>query len=347
MGQSLYFTGPRDVAVRQRECPDPEAGEVRVRTEYSAVSPGTELLVYRGDAPTEMTTDETLDTLSGSFEFPLQYGYAVVGRVTETGPDVDSEWVGQRVFAFNPHESHFCAPVSDLLAVPEDCSSEAAAFLPTVETAVNFLHDGAPLLGERVAVFGQGLVGLLTTGLLANYPLDSLVTLDCYESRRARSAELGADATLDPRKGECASAGEDACASERIREQFGDEGTDLTYELSGQPGALDSAIAATGYDGRVVIGSWYGTKPVELDLGGRFHRSRVRVESSQVSTIDPELRGRWSKDRRLDVAWDELADLSPERFVTHEFDIEEAERAYRLLDEHPEDALGVLFRYES
>lgn len=325
------------MAVREREQSAPESGEVRVRAECSAVSPGTELLVYRGDAPSEMATDETLDSLSGSFDFPLQYGYAVVGRVTEVGPDVDSTWNDQRVFAFNPHESQFCVPVSDLLVVPDDCPSEAAAFLPTVETAVNLLQDGAPILGERVAVFGQGLVGLLTTALLARCPLDSLVTLDCYESRRERSAELGADVVLDPER--------ERNSSERIRERFGGDGADLTYELSGQPVALDSAIEATGYDGRVVVGSWYGNKPAELDLGGRFHRSRVRVESSQVSTIDPELRGRWNKERRLDVAWNRLAELSLEQFVTHEFDIEEAQRAYRLLDRRPEDALGVLFRY--
>ncbi|MFC4449025.1 zinc-dependent alcohol dehydrogenase [Halorussus aquaticus] len=345
--RSLYFTGDGAVEVREREIPDPDEGEVRVRAERSAVSPGTELLVYRGEVPTGMAADATIDALSGGFEFPLRYGYAVVGRVTATGPSVDSAWEDRRVFGFNPHESHFCAPVSDVLAVPEDCSAAAATFLPNVETAVNFLHDGAPRLGERAAVFGQGVVGLLTTALLADCPLDRLVTVDRHAARRERSLELGADAALDPDGHDFGGEGD---PGERIRERLGraDEeaaGADLTYELSGCPDALDSAIAATGYDGRVVVGSWYGTKPAELDLGGRFHRSRVSVESSQVSTIDPELRGRWSKDRRLAVAWDRLHEVDPERFLTHEFDVGEAGRAYELLDENPADALGVTFRY--
>jgi threonine dehydrogenase-like Zn-dependent dehydrogenase len=216
-------------------------------------------------------------------------------------------------------------------------------------------------------------VGLLTTALLGECPLGELVTVDRYPERRARSLELGADVALD--------ADEDD-VGERIRERFGqnadevagDEkdgptgsekdggtggddstgaeisggdvlGADLTYELSGCPDALDSAISATGYDGRVMVGSWYGTKPTELDLGGRFHRSRVRLESSQVSTIEPDLRGRWSKDRRLAVAWDRLREIGPEQFVTHEFDISEAEEAYELLDENPSEALGVIFKY--
>jgi 2-desacetyl-2-hydroxyethyl bacteriochlorophyllide A dehydrogenase len=337
--RSLYFTGPREVVVRKREVPDPDEGEVLVRADRSVVSPGTELLVYRGEAPAELPADEQLDALAGTFEFPLQYGYAVVGRIAATGGGVDSSWRDRRVFAFNPHESHFCAPVEDLLVVPEDCSSVAAAFLPNVETAVNLVQDGAPRLGERVAVFGQGIVGLLTTALLADCPLAELVTVDRHAARREHSAELGADATLDPDSGD---------AAERIRDRLGggeSDGADLTYELSGCPNALDSAIDATGYDGRVVVGSWYGTKPAELDLGGRFHRSRVSVESSQVSTIAPELRGRWSKDRRLAVAWDRLRDIDPERFVTHEFELSEAGEAYELLDQRPADALGVTFRY--
>ncbi|WP_276300149.1 zinc-dependent alcohol dehydrogenase [Halorussus lipolyticus] len=350
MPRSLYFTGNGEVEVRERELPTPGEDEVLVRTERSAVSPGTEMLVYRGEVPTGMAADATIDALAGTFEFPLRYGYAAVGRVEEAGPGVDTSWEGREVFGFNPHESHFCAPVSDLLVVPDDCSAEEATFLPNVETAVNFLQDGAPRLGERVAVFGQGVVGLLTTALLGECPVSDLVTVDYYLSRRERSLELGADTALDP-------AAEDRDAGDRIRERLGGgdgtrnpdadraAGADLTYELTGCPDALDSAVSATGYDGRVVVGSWYGTKPTELDLGGRFHRSRVSLESSQVSTIDPELRGRWSKDRRLSLAWEKLRDIGPERFVTHEFDVSEAGRAYELLDENPSEALGVIFEY--
>ncbi|UPV72852.1 zinc-binding alcohol dehydrogenase [Halorussus limi] len=348
--RSLYFTGDGAVEVREREVPDPDEGEVRVRTERSAVSPGTELLVYRGEVPTGMAADATIDALAGTFEFPLRYGYAAVGRVEAVGPGVDSSWLDRRVFGFNPHESHFCAPVGDVLAVPDGCSATEATFLPNVETAVNLVQDGAPRLGERAVVFGQGVVGLLTAALLGRFPLADLVTLDRYPARRERSLELGADAALAP----------DGDVGERVRDQLEDgegdgedgdgdavdtAGADLTYELSGCPDALDSAISATGYDGRVVVGSWYGTKPAELDLSGRFHRSRVSVESSQVSTIAPELRGRWSKDRRLDVAWDRLREVSPERFVTHEFDVSDAAEAYELLDENPGEALGVVFEY--
>jgi threonine dehydrogenase-like Zn-dependent dehydrogenase len=224
--------------------------------------------------------------------------------------------------------------------VPAALSPEEAAFLPNMETAVNFLMDGQPLIGERVVVFGQGVVGLLTTALLARLPLARLVTLDRYPRRRDFSLTLGAHASLDP-EGPDALAHLHAC----LHDESAPAGADLTYELSGNPGALDQAIAATGFNGRVVIGSWYGQKRAPLNLGGRFHRSRIHLISSQVSTIAPQWTGRWTKPRRLQVAWQMLQQVRPAQLITHRFPIAEAGAAYALLDRHPEEALQVLLTY--
>ena len=336
--RSLYFTEPRTVEVREREVPDPGDGEVLVRAERSVVSPGTEMLVYRGEAPAELAADEELDALSGTFEFPFRYGYAVVGRVAATGPGVDPSWRDRRVFGFNPHESHFVADPSNLVPVPGDRTDAEAALLPNAETAVNFALDARPRVGERVAVFGQGLVGLLTTAVLADFPLASLRTTDCYETRRAMSTALGADESVAP-------ARDDAVERLRGDGEHGADGVDLAVELSGDPAALDRAIDATGFDGRVVVGSWYGTKRADLDLGGRFHRSRIELVSSQVSTVDPELRGRWTSERRIETAWDRIARTDVDPLITHRMPIEDAAEAYRLLDETPGEAIGVLLTY--
>jgi alcohol dehydrogenase len=119
------------------------------------------------------------------------------------------------------------------------------------------------------------------------------------------------------------------------------QGADLTYELSGNPAALDQAIAATGFSGRVVIGSWYGQKRVDINLGGRFHRSRIRLISSQVSTL-AQVERRWSKARRLQVAWWMLEQVQPARLITHRFPLAQAAQAYAMLDQHPEEAMQVI-----
>nr|WP_223174328.1 zinc-binding alcohol dehydrogenase [Halorubrum aquaticum] len=314
--------------------PTPAGDEVRVRTTVSAISSGTERLVYRGEAPTDLPADPTLESLDGDLSFPLSYGYAAVGEVDAVGDEVDPDWLGRRAFAFEPHASAFTASPEELHPVPEGITDAQAALFPTVETAVNFLMDGNPRIGERVGVFGQGMVGLATTALLADAPLSELVTVDACSARRERSERLGADLSLPP----------GANAVDRLRE--GDPpGRDLTYELSGAPAALDDAISATGYDGRVLVGSWYGTKPAELDLGRSFHRGRIAVESSQVSTIEPALRGRWSLDRRREVAWDRLARLDLDPILTHRIPLADAGDAYELLEERPDEAVGVLLTY--
>jgi 2-desacetyl-2-hydroxyethyl bacteriochlorophyllide A dehydrogenase len=351
MTRRVYFTGPGDVAVRVEPVDDPGPGELRVDTEVSAISPGTELLVYRGQVREGLPADETIDALSGSLSYPLSYGYAAVGTVVEAGAGVDDGWLGETVFAFHPHAGEFVAPVDDVSPVPEGLDPATAALLPNVETAVNFLLDGSPRVGERAVVFGQGVVGLLTTALLSAAPLSELVTVDCYETRRRLSASLGADRSVEPAaveevvRGWTADGGAGP-AGPAAPTDDGPDRADLTFELSGNPDALDAAIDVTGYGGRIVVGSWYGTERAELGLDGRFHRSRIELVSSQVSTVAPERRGRWTKGRRLATAWRRLAEIETDPLVTHRMDVGDAPRAYDLLDEHPEEAVQVLLTYD-
>ena len=338
--QSLYFNEPFQVSLREEPLSSPGPGQVVVRTLMSAISSGTELLIYRGQAPQDLPADISIDALPGTLTFPLKYGYAAVGRVVEVGPEVAAHWQEKLVFAFQPHEDLFLAAPGELLLVPPGLSPDEALFLPNMETAVTLVLDGKPLIGEKVVVFGQGIVGLLLTALLAGFPLARLVTLDPLPNRRLASENLGAHASFDP-------------LDPKILEELGaalahqgrDPWADLTFEISGNPAALDQALAVTGFHGRIVIGSWYGSQKSELHLGGLFHRQRQVLLSSQVSTIAPELSGRWTKPRLLQVAWEMVQQIKPARFITHRFPLAEAAQAYRLLDQHPGEAIQVVFTY--
>ncbi|MEM4782187.1 MAG: zinc-binding dehydrogenase [Halalkalicoccus sp.] len=333
--RAVSFRAPGDVRVVDRPVPAPDPGEVLVETECSGISPGTELLLYRGELPGHLPADETIPSLCGELEYPISYGYAAVGRVREVGNAVDERWLDRRVFAFHPHASRFRIDPDELQVVPEGVSAETATLLPNVEAALNVAMDAAPVVGERAVVFGQGVLGLLTTATLADHPLDALCTVDRYPLRRNRSLALGADEALAPDETDL----REALSGEHR------EGADLAVELSGNPAALDAAIDATGYDGRVLIGSWYGSKRAELDLGGRFHRSRIELKSTQVSTIEPDLRGRWGKPRRLALAWRYLDSLDADALLTHSLPVEEAPEAYRLLAERPDEAIGTVLTY--
>lgn len=331
---SLYFVDPEKPELRQEELGAPGAGEVQVETICSAISAGTEMLVYRGEMPAGMPTDSSLPALQGNLAFPLKYGYCAVGRVTTVGRGVDAGWKGKRVFAFNPHETAFSASSEDVQPIPADVSEEDAAFLPNVETATNLILDGDPRLGENVVVLGQGVVGLITTALLAKHPLENLLTFDHYPLRREFSVNLGAQECFDPDPG-----------PDKALAALGQRRADLVYELSGRPEALDLALSLVGENGRVVIGSWYGQRRAPIDLGGHFHRGRIKLISSQVSHIEPALTGRWDRARRFELAWKMLAQIKPSQFITHRFSFTQTANAYPQIEQRPAETLGVLLTY--
>ncbi len=336
--QTLFFLQPRQVEVRNEEMSEPGPGEALVDTVLSGISSGSELMVYTGEFPERMAIDSNIGALAGSrFTYPLKYGYSAVGRVSRLGPDVGESWRDRSVFSFQPHQSHFLAQISDLYPLPEGISPDQAVFLPNLETAVSLVMDGRPLIGETAVVFGQGIVGLLTTALLSTFPLGSLVTLDAYPRRRELSRKLGAHESFDPAHPGTPSRLVDTLAAH--------SGADLVYELTGNPAALNLAIEACGFTGRIVVGSWYGQRQANINLGGKFHRARMKLISSQVSNLSPELTGRWNKARRLEVTWQWLRKIDPVRFITRRFPLAQAGEAYRLLDEDPSEELQIVFTY--
>ena len=337
--RSVYFTEPYKVDIREACIEQPGPDQLLVETLVSGISAGTEKLVYQGRIPAGMAVDETIESLGDqAFSYPVKYGYSTVGRVIGIGQGVNPDWCGKIVFAFNPHESHFLSKPE--LLIPIDVSPEDALFLPNMETAVSFLMDSMPMIGEQVAVFGQGVVGLLTTMLLAEYPLGNLVTIDPYAIRRRRSIQLGADVSINPL---AADGVETVLASLDGGNAF--SGADLTYELSGNPQALQDALDVTGFDGRILLGSWYGDRHVELKLGGVFHRNQIKMISSQVSHLSPRWSGRWDKRRRIQSALSLIARHKPSSLITHRFPVEQAGKAYRLLDQAESDTIQVVLTY--
>jgi 2-desacetyl-2-hydroxyethyl bacteriochlorophyllide A dehydrogenase len=325
----LLFTAPRRIEIREEPLAPPPPGQALVVTEVSALSAGTELLAFRGDLPPDLPVDETLGAHGGAtFRYPFRYGYASIGTVAAIGDGVAPAWIGRRVFAFEPHASAFVAPVAELADVPEGLPSERAVLYPHMETAVNLILDGEPGYDAAVLVIGQGVIGLLVTALLARFPLSALAAVERTPARAEMARRMGARAIVG-------SAGDWAGIA-------GERGADLVYELSGDPSALDLALAVAGHEARVVVGSWYGAKRAPIDLGGRFHRRRLRIVSSQVSHIGAELSARWDRARRREATWRALDAIDTTPLVSHRLPFADAPRAYALADAGDPTALQIL-----
>lgn len=326
---TLYFERPYQVEVHSEALPTIQPNQVLVQTALSAISAGTELLFYRGQVPAGLAVDATIANMDGAVQYPLSYGYACAGEVIAVGDGVDPTWQGRRVFAFHPHTSAFASDPSALIPIPDDLSFEQAVFLPNAETAVNFVMDARPIVGERILLLGLGVVGLLTLHLLRRFPLERLTAIDAYAKRRNVALAWGADVVLSP----------DQLSKHPALDP------DLILELSSNPAALTTAIEVAGYGTRILVGSWYGNKLAHLPLGGTFHRNRIQLFSSQVSALDGQFANRWNKSRRLDTAWTTLRTLPIADLITHRLPITSASQAYQLLDQQPDQALQILFTY--
>lgn len=327
--QTLYFAQPYQVEVHNESMPAPEPHQVVVKTVLSAISAGTELLFYRGQVPPGMAVDTSITGMQQTVKYPLAYGYCNVGEVVAHGNQVDPTWQGRRVFAFHPHTSAFISEPVQLHPIPDAISYEQAVLLPTMETAVNFVMDAKPILGERVLTIGLGIVGLLTAYLLNRFPVERVYAVDGYANRIALAQQWGINALHSLN---------DLTTLQKYN-------PDLILELSSNPAALTSALDYAGFGTRIVVGSWYGDKVANLPLGGNFHRNRVQLISSQVSTLDGQFSNRWDKQRRLKTAWQQLEKLPVQELISHRLPLSSASVAYALLDQHPEQTLQILFTY--
>ena len=330
---ALWLANPRHIEARAEELDSPGPDQVLIRSRLSGISHGTEMLVYRGQVPRDLPLD--LPTLAGSFAFPIKYGYASVGEVEAVGANVEALHPGDLVFTLHPHQDRYVVPATLPVRLPEGTAAEAAVFFANLETAVNVLLDTGIRFGENVVIFGQGVVGQLITMLARRSGASQVFAVDPIAQRREQALGSGADAVF-PQDGDLAG---------RIRELTSGRGADVVIEVSGAPAALQPALDSVATQGTVVVASWYGTKPVSLQLGGAFHRGRVRVISSQVGMIDPALGPRWDYARRRELVVSLLAELPLAGLITHRVPFSQAADAYRLVDTQSEQVLQVVLDY--
>jgi 2-desacetyl-2-hydroxyethyl bacteriochlorophyllide A dehydrogenase len=328
MSRGVWFVAPHQVEVRDVPVTDPAPGEVLVETAYSGVSAGTELLAYRGHLDPAMAVDETIGTLGGTFRYPFQYGYSCVGRVAESRSDLA---VDELVFAFHPHQGRFVVPAADAVRLPP-VDARVATLLPFVETALQLTLDAGPVLEETVVVSGLGVVGLLTATLLQRAGAQ-VIAVEPRPWRRQLAADLGAIAVHPD------------AVDQAVVEAGRADGVALVVEVSGNPQALADALRLLAFEGTALVGSWYGRRDVVLPLGDRFHRRRLTIRSSQVSTIPARLSSRWDRTRRLATATSLLAALPLDLLATHTVSVEDAADGFAALDRGEEGLVHLALGY--
>ncbi len=316
---SLWIEAPGRAALRRAKLVAPGPGEALVRMLVSAVSRGTERLVFEGRVPASERERMRCPFQEGEFPGPVKYGYAAVGRVEEGPPDL----AGRVVFALAPHAGAAVLPAEALVPVPEGVPPARAALAANMETALNVVWDAGIRPGDRVAVVGAGVVGLLVGFLATRIPATEVTVADIDAGKASVAATLGLRfAAPGDLPGEA----------------------DVAVNASASAAGLEAALAAAGTEATVVEASWHGETPVPVPLGGAFHSRRLRLVSSQVGMLPADRRVRWSHRRRLATALALLADPALDALLTGETPFAEAAEAYPRILADPA-TLAHLFRY--
>jgi threonine dehydrogenase-like Zn-dependent dehydrogenase len=285
MARAFWLLSPREAEIRPVALPRPGAGDVLVRTLRSAISRGTETAAFRGAAAPDAPFQD------GRFPGPVKYGYLNVG-VVEDGPPA---LAGRTVFCLYPHQTAYVVPAGAVTVVPDDVPPGRAVLAGTVETAVNALWDAPPLLGDRVAVVGAGMVGCCVARLLARFPALDVTLVDVDPARSEVAAALGVGFA---------------------RPADAEGGCDLVVHTSATSAGLQRALDLLAPEGTVLDLSWYADAEVVLALGGSFHTRRLAVRASQVGTVSPARSARRTTAGRLALALELLRDPAFDALLT-------------------------------
>ncbi|MFJ1595673.1 zinc-binding alcohol dehydrogenase [Streptomyces sp. NPDC088261] len=299
--RAFWLRAPGHGEIRDVVLPEPGDDDVVVRTLSSGVSRGTESTVFRGGVPESQHAAMRAPFQDGDFPGPVKYGYLNVGLVEE-GP---AHLLGRTVFCLYPHQTRYVVPASAVTPVPDDVPASRAILAGTVETAVNAVWDAAPLLGDRIAVVGAGMVGASVAAVLARYPAVRVQLVDADPGRAAVAGALGVDFALPA-------------------DALGDR--DLVVHASATEAGLARSLELLAPEGTVLELSWYGDRRISVPLGEAFHSGRLVLRSSQVGMVSAARRSRRTFADRLALALDLLADPAFDALVTGECAFEELPR---------------------
>ena len=341
--KAVEVTGLREVSLVEDEIAGPGGGEVAIRSLFSGISHGTEMNVYRGDAPMwqlkqDRRTRLFVESEEPQWDYPLRYGYACVGVVTEVGSDVTEFAEGDVVFSFAPHQSAHVLPAGSVSKLPEGIDPRAGVLTAVLNTTFNGILDADLHLGECVVVFGQGVLGQLTVQWAKLSGASPVIAVDLIEKRLEISKRVsGADLIFN--------AGEVKDIAMAVRALTDNRGADVVFEFSASDRALNEAIRTVCYNGKVIVMSWYAGALANVYPGAEFHHNRIQLISSQISGISPELSHRWSAARRMEAVLSLMPKLNLEGLITDVVDLEDAAAAYEMIDKRPEGILQVVLDY--
>ena len=292
--RSLWHLSDNQSLIQESVSSQPASKSFKIKSLFSLISIGTERLIAQGKVPESLHDEMKVPYMEGSFQFPLKYGYSLVGEVMEEVEDMQ----GKYVHLMHPHQDFCYVNPNDLFEIPEKIPLQRATLASNLETALTAIWDAQVVIGDRVLVVGFGLIGSLVARLLSLMPAVDVMVVEIDESRQKLAKDFGFKV---------------------VDELQNSSPFDIAFHTSASSSGLQKCIDSVGFEGKVVELSWYGTNKVDINLGGSFHSQRKQVISSQVGNIPSTHQSRWNYERRKKVVFEllkkEIFDLHITDFV--------------------------------
>jgi threonine dehydrogenase-like Zn-dependent dehydrogenase len=316
MQKELWFTAPGEVEIKLVNSCTIE-GLINIKSHYSLISTGTEMLMYNGNVPEELHESMKVPYIKGNFKFPFTYGYSLVGQINDTS-HIDN---GRFVHLLHPHQSYANVSSEFVSLIPVDIDPKLAVLTSNLETALNAVWDGNIKIGENVLIVGFGMIGALLAGVLKSIKHVNIYIAETNPERIKLINKLGLKLYAD------------------------EVDMDAAFNTSANEKGFQIGLNSIGFEGRLIELSWYGKKEIKVSLGGDFHSKRKKVISSQVGSLPTEMRSSWSFKRRKALVFNLLKDEYFGQLPLEEINLDTAPKAYRDLNNNKIKGLAKIIKY--
>lgn len=346
--------------------PKVRPGTVRIATEVSLVSAGTERMLVdfaRGSlvskarqqpervrqALQKVVTDglvTTVEAIRAKLDQPLPLGYCNVGRVIEVGAGVRDLEVGDRVVSNGHHAEVVVAPQNLVARAPAGVGADQAAFTVLGAIALQGVRLARPTLGESFVVMGLGLIGLMTVQILRANGC-RVLGIDPNPARLELARGFGAE-TFDP------SAGDAVAAAEAFARGRGADGVLLTLSTTSSDPVAQAArmcrkrgrIVLVGVTGLSLNRADFYEKELSFQVSCSYGPGRYDPAYEEKGQDYPIGFVRWTERRNFEAVLDlmDSGRLDVRPLITHRFAVAEAEKAYDVLSSGA-NSIGILIEY--
>lgn len=299
MPREAVLLSPDEAEIREYEEPELREGQVRCRTEFGSPKHATELASFKGYTRHRGRYDRELGAFTmepGPAEpgGPVRMGNMFVGTVTELGPGAGKLALGDRVLSYGPLRETQTPHEDRCWRMPDGLSAKSAVCLDPADFAMAAVRDGNVRIGDAVAVFGMGAIGLMAVQIAKLSGARPVIAVEPFANRRAAAKACGADMVLDPAAGD---------VGLEIRLATGNRGVDVAVEYSGAMRAMQAALRAVAYGGNVVAGAFPGPYEAGLDFGAEAHQNIPNIIFSRACSRPDREHPRWDEPRIYATCW--------------------------------------------